>query len=186
MIPLENPDSRLRIPSTPYRRMRLVAPTLAAVALATTACLPIPHRFVYQPGLVALVTDTAKRPAHDVTLVVYSASSRNGGMRVRTSIPPQIPPLGLGPVGAPPAMTFLPRQTHWHLAWWLLPGMNRRYFAWCVSAPGFARQGARMAGTHTDTVRLALVPSATPDLCPERVFNLDEVIAPAPRDSTRH
>jgi hypothetical protein len=82
-------------------------------------------------------------------------------------------------------MTFLSRQTDWHAVWWLLPGKNRRHFAWCVSAPGFARQGARMAGTDTDTVRLALVPTSMPDLCPARVFNLDEVIAPAPRDSAR-
>jgi hypothetical protein len=82
-------------------------------------------------------------------------------------------------------MTFIPRQTAWHAVWWLLPGKNRRHFAWCVSAPGFARQGGRMVGTRTDTVRLALVPTSAPDPCPERISNLDEVIAPAPRDSAR-
>lgn len=170
----------------PCNRFRVDLAVIAAAAgFAATACVPIPHRFVHQPGLVAFVTDTATRPVHDVSLYVYSADSRNGSMTWRQSTGPQTPRLGIGPVGAPPAKTFLSRQTDRHVVWWLLPGKNRRYFAWCVSAPGFARQGARMAGTKTDTVRLALVPASVPDLCPERVFNLDELIAPAPRDSTR-
>lgn len=152
----------------------------AAVALASTACVPIPHRFVHQPGLVAFVTDTAKRPVHDISIYVYSADSRNGPLHTLQSTGPQSPSLGIGRAGAPPAMTFLSRQTDWHAVWWLLPDKNRRYFAWCISAPGFARQGARIAGTNTDTVRLALVPSSVRDLCPERVSNLDEVIAPSP------
>ena len=134
--------------------------------LAIGACVPFPRRYTHSPGFPYVVTDTAGRPVNNARMNVYSADHYDASLHTRriSAVNPGGRDVEVG-------------HYDWHYVWWLVPGMsNRRYFAWCVSAPGYATKGARIAGTRTDTVHVRLVPAAGTNACPDNVRSLDEVV----------